>query len=152
MENKSVEREMVSSLRMVHNKVISPGGRVVLKYTDLADAVTSLLPMSWNHEITAATQAVVNSGYIANNVTTVTLTLPATAVVGDLVGIVGKGAGGWIIQGNAGQYIHSGPAVTISGGQVKSLHYKDSCTLVCITENTDWAVIWSNGNLGVEVS
>ena len=37
----------------------------------------------------------VDNGYIPTNVGLTTLTLPAAAVVGDIIEVCGEGAGGW---------------------------------------------------------
>lgn len=107
--------------------------------------------MTWN-EVTGTSQSMaVNNAYVANNAGLVTLTLPATAVLGDRVKIVGKGAGGWRIAQNSGQVIHFGNQDTTSGvgGRLDSTNRYDNVELVCITANTDWAIISSIGNIGV---
>ena len=56
--------------------------------------------------VTAATQqAVANTGYLANSSVQVTITLPASAVPGDVVSVSGLGTGGWKVAQNAGQSI-----------------------------------------------
>ncbi|MGV8123082.1 MAG: hypothetical protein AB2L14_25245 [Candidatus Xenobiia bacterium LiM19] len=104
------------------------------------------------NEVSSATQMVSGNGYLTNNVSRVTLTLPATATVGQKVGVQGKGAGGWKIQANSGQVIHLEALETIAGGYVNSSHYKVSCTLLCITENTDWAIFAPTGKIKLQTS
>lgn len=97
---------------------------------------------SWT-EVTGTSQAMaVNNGYIANNAGLVTLTLPATASVGDTVTVQGKGAGLFRIAQNAGQTIHFGSSDTTTGagGYLEATQRYDSVELLCITANTDWAV------------
>lgn len=97
---------------------------------------------SWT-EVTGTSQAMaVNNGYIANNAGLVTLTLPATAAVGDTVTVQGKGAGLFRIAQNAGQTIHFGASDTTTGagGYLEATQRYDSVELLCITANTDWAV------------
>jgi hypothetical protein len=53
-------------------------------------------------------QAVANTGYLASNSAEVTVTLPASPAVGDIVRVSGVGAGGWRIAQNAGQSVASG--------------------------------------------
>ncbi len=113
--------------------------------------------LSWKtdgvaNEITGATNGAVGKGYIANNISQVVLTLPALAAVGDMIGIAGKGAGGWKLQCNAGQTIHHGAWNTIAAGCVNSAYFKDVAVLLCITVNTDFSIVWTNGNLEMEVS
>lgn len=106
---------------------------------------------SWT-EVTGTTQAIaVDSGYIANNVGLVTLTLPAVAVVGDSVRVGGKGTGLWRIAQNAGQTIHFGTSDTTTGvaGSLTAIARYDAIELVCITANTNFLVISSIGNITI---
>src|SRR5712675_2337532 len=58
-------------------------------------------------KITGTSQTMaINNSYIANNAGLVTLTIPATLAIGDTFSVVGKGAGGWLVQANAGQTIY----------------------------------------------
>jgi hypothetical protein len=104
-------------------------------------------------EVTGTSQSMaVESGYIANNVALVTLTLPASASVGDSITVAGKGAGGWKIAQNAGQVIRAGASSTTVGaaGYLQSTNQYDSIELLCITANTDWVVLTGpQGNITV---
>ena len=85
---------------------------------------------------TSATMAV-NNGYIADNAGLVTLTLPATAALGSVFAIVGKGAGGWTIAQASGQTIKYGSTTTTTTtGTLSSNTASDCVTLVCTTANT----------------
>ena len=97
----------------------------------------------WTEVVGTTQQMAVNNGYIANNVALVTLTLPATAVVGDTVVLQGKGAGLFSIAQNAGQTINYGSSPTTTGvaGSLTATNRYDSIELICITANTDWAVL-----------
>lgn len=101
--------------------------------------------------ITGPTTMAVDNGYIANNAAAVQLLLPATAAEGSILSIVGKGAGGWVIQQNSGQTIHflGLNTTTGAGGGLVSTTQYDAVGLICITANTDWAVIDSEGNISV---
>ena len=106
---------------------------------------------SWA-EITGATVALaVAHGYIMNNAGGVVGTLPATAAVGDIIALVGKGAGGWSIAQNAGQTIHFGTLNTTTGvgGSLASTAQYDCVEIICTTANTDFVVRSSIGNLTV---
>lgn len=95
-------------------------------------------------EVTGTSQAMsVNSGYIANNALLVTLTLPSTAAVGNSVIVQGKGAGLFAIAQNSGQTIHFGNVNTTTGilGSITATNQYDSLEIICITANTDWAVL-----------
>ena len=102
-------------------------------------------------EITSTSQAMaVNSGYILNNASLVTATLPPTASVGELVWVIGKGAGGWRISCNVGQIIHYGNLDSSVGGNLDSTNQYDAIQLLCTTANTDWTCTGiSQGNMDV---
>jgi hypothetical protein len=103
---------------------------------------------TWS-EVTGTSQSMeAENGYIANNVALVTLTLPATASVGDEVQVVGKGTGLFKIAQNDGQTIHfiandTTPGV---GGSLTAIEQYAALELICITEDTDWAILDSAGN------
>jgi hypothetical protein len=65
------------------------------------------LPTALKWQVVAGTsqQAQTNNGYIANSATLVTITLPASPNIGDLVRVSGAGTGGWKLAQNAGQSI-----------------------------------------------
>jgi hypothetical protein len=46
-----------------------------------------------------------NKGYVANNPARVTITLPVSPVIGDVIQVTGAGAGGWMLAQNANQSI-----------------------------------------------
>lgn len=99
--------------------------------------------LTWS-EVTGTTQAAaVNSAYITNNAAAVTVTLPDTAAVGDVLRVVGKGAGGWVIAQNASENINLGNATTTTGvgGSLASSHRYDCVELVCTVANTTWTVM-----------
>jgi hypothetical protein len=108
--------------------------------------------MTWT-TVTGTTQAAaVNNGYIANNAGLVTVTLPATSAVGDLVAVTGiNNATGWKVGQNAGNTIFFGSASTTPGvgGSLASTATRDVVFLLCVTANATWNVIDSIGNITV---
>ena len=103
-------------------------------------------------EVTANTAMAVNTGYIVNKAATAgVMTLPATAAVGDIIRIAGKGATGWQIAQNASQVIHVGTVDSTTGasGTVDSSAQYDSIEIICVTANTDFVAMSSFGNLDV---
>lgn len=97
-------------------------------------------------EITSNISGEVNCGYITNHaVNRLEVLLPAVSVVGDLIEVVGVGAGGWKITQNVNQQILvAGDSSTIGLlGGIKSsvLEYFGVVKLLCITENLKWKVI-----------
>ena len=98
---------------------------------------------AWNEVTGTSASMVAANGYIANNAALVTLTLPATATLGDEMSVVGKGSGLFKIAQNAGQTVHFGGSSTTTGagGSLTSMAQYDSLRLVCITANTDFALV-----------
>lgn len=107
--------------------------------------------MTWTEVTGASASMAVNNGYIANNAGLVTLTLPSTAAVGDVVRVSGKGAGGWRIAQNSGQTIFFGTSTTTTGatGRLDSSQRRDGIELLCVTANNDWNVLSAQGNITV---
>lgn len=92
-------------------------------------------------EVNSASQTMTaNSGYIANNGSLCTLTLPASAPLWSSLKVVGKGAGGWAIAQLTGQSIHIGSSSTTpgTGGSIASTNQYDSISLVCTVEDLVW--------------
>lgn len=119
-----------------------------------AQDIANLAPGSFSNgnEVTGTTQAMaVNTGYIANNASLVTLTLPSTAAIGSIFRVTGKGAGLFKIAQNASQTVNfSGVATTTgSGGSITALDQFDSITIECITADNDFAVNASVGNFTI---
>lgn len=84
----------------------------------------------------------VNTRYVLNNASLVTATLPTTFSVGDVIEVIGKGAGGWKVAQNSGQIIHStfGDTTTGTGGSLSSTNRYDRSVITGITANTDLSV------------
>ena len=107
--------------------------------------------ITWTEVTDTSQSAAVNNGYIANNAGLVTVTLPDTAAVGDVVRVVGKGAGGWKVAQNASEIIHFGVSDTTTGtgGSITATHRRDTVELVCCVANTEWVVMSSQGNFTI---
>ena len=104
--------------------------------------------------ITIDQSAVIGNGYICNKAGLLTLTLPATAVIGDCIRVTGiNTAFGWAIAQNAGQRIHLGTSSTTTGvgGSLASTNIRDSVDLICVVSgaSTEYNVIASMGNITV---
>ncbi|HEY2811775.1 MAG TPA: hypothetical protein VGJ00_10365 [Rhabdochlamydiaceae bacterium] len=101
---------------------------------------TGLAGFSWT-VVSGTSQAMLSgNGYISNNAGLVTLTLPATSAVGDEIDIIGKGAGGWLVQCGAGQTIVVGSSTTSIAGSVASTNRRDSFYMICTVANLEWTV------------
>lgn len=97
--------------------------------------------------VTGTTQTMaVNNGYISNNASEVVFTLPATSSIGDVVAIVGKGAGGWAVNTNASaasqQVILGAILGTVSSSsaalEINSEVPNAAVELLCVTANSVW--------------
>jgi len=107
--------------------------------------------ITWNNVTTTSASAAVNNGYIANDGSLVTITLPATAAIGSVVAVVGSGAGGWKIAQNSGQTVYfDGDTTTAgTGGSLASTVQYDCVELICNAANTGFVVRSSVGNITV---
>jgi hypothetical protein len=102
---------------------------------------------TWN-KISANTALVSNMGYICTGGGTLSLSLPATSNVGDIIEVTLDGSTGWTITQGAGQSIKLGNATTTSGvgGSLTSTAQGDSVRMVCSVTNLRWNVLSSMGN------
>lgn len=133
-----------ASLSAGTNITITPGSNTIT-------IATTATPFAWT-EVTGTSQSMaVNNGYILNNAGLVTATLPTTAAVGDLISLVGKGAGGWLLAQNASQLIHFSSATTTTGagGSLASTNQYDCVDIICTVANTTWTVRHAVGNLTI---
>lgn len=109
-------------------------------------------------DVTGTSQSmVINNGYIANNTSLVTCTLPSTAVVGSVIRVTGIGDGGWKIEQNTSQQIIwneggvDGTDQTTIGttGYLASSDKYDSVEIICLVADTTWGVLSSKGNITI---
>jgi hypothetical protein len=100
-------------------------------------------------EVAIPTLMAPNTGYIANAGGLVPLTLPAVAPVGTIQEVAGKGAGLWQLMPNVGQTIYFGNQTTTPGGNITTFTQRGCVRLVCITADTEWDVLSSQGNFNV---
>lgn len=107
--------------------------------------------ITWNEVTWTSQTAAVDNWYITNNAGLVTVTLPSTATVGQIVRIAWKWAGLRKVAQNSWQTIHFGviDSTTWTSGWLESTERYDSVELLCITANTDWVVVSSLWNIDV---
>lgn len=107
---------------------------------------------TWN-EVAGTTQAAaVNNGYICQNASDTTVTLPATCAVGDIIKVQGAGGGNWILAANTGQTIAvtSSTSTTTAGNLTASDRY-DYVEVQCIVANTTW-VLSNSDTQGITIN
>lgn len=112
---------------------------------------TGLAGFSWTVVAGASQLMVSNNGYIANHASTCTLTLPASSVVGDEIDVIGKGAGGWLVQCGAGQTIVLGNTTTSVAGSIASTQAKDSFYMICTVANLEWTIASAPQSAGLTI-
>lgn len=114
--------------------------------------ITATTAFTWS-VITADQNADVNNGYICNKAGLLTLTLPATSAIGDLIEVTGMNTNvGWRIAQNANQQIHFGNQNSTSGvtGYIESTLKYDGVRIVCNVANLEWIVLpGTQGNITV---
>lgn len=125
---------VAASLTAGTNITITPGAG------SISIASTASGGVAWANIAGTTQAAAVNTGYVVGNASQTTVTLPATAALGSIVAVQGKGAAGWILAANTGQTIQMGASATTSGGNLTSANLWDSVEVVCVTANTTWAV------------
>ena len=101
--------------------------------------------------VTTNTAMAVQMGYIPNSASQITFTLPATAIPGDTIRIVGFGTGLWSIAQNAGQTIRYGNinTTTGTGGSITSTNQGDAIEVICVVANTTFVVGSATGTLSI---
>ncbi len=87
--------------------------------------------------------ASVSHGYINQNASLTTITLPNTAPLGSVIAVQGLGVGGWVIQTGTGQNIQNGTVSTSTNGTLASVNRYDTCYLVCIVADTTWSTAYN---------
>lgn len=97
---------------------------------------------------------VVNNGYIANKAGLLTMTLPASATVGQVIAITNiNTAVGWRIAQNASQQIFMGNQSTTAGvtGYLEATALGDTVNIICTTagSSTVWQAVYLIGNITV---
>jgi hypothetical protein len=89
-----------------------------------------------------------NTSHHINNAARCTAALSTISAVGDVVRVVGVGAGGWrISQATAQQIVFGDKSTTLGAtGYLESMHSRDVVELECVVANTIWQVTHPVGN------
>lgn len=96
--------------------------------------------LAWTGIAGTSQSADINTGYVVQNASQTTITLPATFSIGDVVAIKGLGAAGWILQSAMGTIIHVGQLPTSDGGTVTSADNYDVIYVSGLIANTEWSM------------
>lgn len=159
---------MTGQLNMSNNRITSLGppangsDAATKAYVDSA-AFGGSGAFPWEVVSGTSQQAQSNRGYIANDASLVTVTLPTAPNVGDVVRISGAGDGGWKIAQNTGQSIrgirlagfgeiwnrHGGnngwraAASSADGSKLVAVSYSPDIGIGQIYTSTDFGVTWT---------
>ncbi len=144
------------SAASVDNTIVSPlaGGNgsqgIVIVTEYLGSTGSGGSSFSWNI-VTTDTPMIKNNGYITNSASPITLNLPTSASVGDIIEVCGENTGGWIISQASGQQIVIGNQVSTLGvlGSLSSTMSTDCVRLVCTVTNNTFEVLSQQGNPSV---
>lgn len=128
----------VNSIIGAQNQISANGTYGIPQFGNVTLTLSGIAGFTWNVVIGTTQNMLSNNGYIAENISLVTLNLPPTSLVGDEIDVIGKGSGGWLIQCGVGQTIILGTDTTSSGGSLASMRQNDSIYLVCTSANTEW--------------
>lgn len=104
--------------------------------------------ITWN-KISSSQSLVVNNGYFCVGGGALSLALPATSAVGNVIDINLNGSTSFTVTQAAGQQILLGNLSSTSGvtGTLASTQQGDTVRMICLTANLTWVVFASMGNL-----
>jgi hypothetical protein len=123
--------------------------------TTLVDTLNTILetiePLLINPiTVTDTSQDVdVNTKYIPTNVALTSFQLPDACVVGDVVEIVGQGAGGWSLLTGTAQTIKF--RASSASTSIASAERYDAISVTCVVANTTW-VVTSSESTGLVIT
>ena len=106
--------------------------------------------LSWS-QITSNTTAVAFHGYQVTSGTP-TITLPSTAAVGDMVGVMLSGGTSFVVRtSSTGVITLGGTSSSSNPASIQSIGTGEAVTLICKTANTGWQALSSVGNFNFTV-
>jgi len=133
---------------IVAGEFTGTGGMVI---TNGANSITLAFNQTTVEATTSQTMSQ-NTTYVTNSSSLVTLTLPASPTVGQLIYIIGLGTGGWRVSQNSGQQIIIGSSRTTAGtgGYIQSANYTDGIILLAHSTST-WAALSQPQSTGLTI-
>lgn len=137
-----------------HNvNIVGAGGTTVTgnPATNTLTISIAAAGITWTRDALAAIALGTDEGHIPTNAGLTTYTLPAAAVVGTVIRIVGESAAFWTIAQNAGQSIDVGNVSSTVGvgGSVTATNRYDCIELICRVTNTVWSAASWVGALNI---
>ncbi|GKS62446.1 hypothetical protein YTPLAS21_19040 [Candidatus Nitrosocosmicus sp.] len=123
------------------NITAGSGISVVNGANSITIATVGTAGITWQNAGASPITAAVNNGYVSDDAGATTFNLPATFAQGDVIEIIGEGAGGWVVVPNAGDSIRMGTSTTAVS--VTSANQYDSVKLIGKVANSEWAVVYA---------
>jgi hypothetical protein len=139
-----------TGIQIVNDSTTNPGTITIL-------ATGSTVGFSWQH-ISSNTTLMSNNGYICSGGSSLTLTLPSTSNLGDIIEVTADSTSSWVIVPQSGttQTVQCGSHVTsTSGDGALTSGLGDSVRMVCSTGAANaqqWIVLSAIGTLVVTYS
>jgi hypothetical protein len=90
--------------------------------------------------ITTSQTAAVNNAYITNSGSLITVTLPTTFAIGDIVKLKGLGAGKWTLTAGSATTVQFGNSATSSAGSLAADNQYDTIQISGLVANATWSV------------
>jgi hypothetical protein len=90
-----------------------------------------------------------NTIYISDTAGLLTFNVPVGAQIGTQFQVVGKGAGGWLIQFAAGQTCNFNSTATSVAGSLASTNRYNCITIMCVDAGNTYTVVSSEGVITV---
>lgn len=133
---------------VVAGEFTGTGGMVI---TNGANSLTLAFNQTTVEATTSQTMSQ-NTTYIANSASLVTLTLPSSPTIGQIIYVAGLGSGGWRVAQNSGQQIIIGSSQTTSGtgGSLSSANSTD-CVILLAHSTSTWTVIGQPQSTGLVI-
>jgi hypothetical protein len=97
----------------------------------------------WSLVTGTSVTASVGSAYVTNNASRVTVTLPSNCALGDMIRVVGKGAGGWALDASGATL--SGPSGAALSLPFNSGFSGQTVDVVCIAPSSEWRLAYISG-------
>jgi hypothetical protein len=120
----------------------------VMTFTTAGVGSWSTIPdSSWIDQTATPITMAGNASYVADTAGLLTFNMPAVVAQGTVFKIAGQGAGGWLVQMNAGQTANLNSTPTSVAGSLASSNRYNCIEILCTVANTTFTVIQSQGTI-----
>lgn len=124
---------------------VQGGGNGANGVVIITEYIASTIPTTQHWiVVTVNSNLDINTGYIVNSGSLVTLTMPTVINIGDVIEVCGIGSGDWRVLLNPGQTIKYN--ISTASTSITSTHPTDTLRFVCTQVNTQFIVLSGDGN------